>query len=380
MRTGFYLLAFKRLMRSIYFPAILFLTAVLIVLASLSGDSESLPAAGVYDDDKSVLSEKVADRLFTQGFIIFESEDALRHGISDGLCDCGVVLTRGFEMKIKTGDTNEIARFLESPESFAPALYRDHIIAAIYREYAPYITSQSLDGADITEEEILSAYEEMMADGMQFTFAVEETDRDVSPAASRTETYVMCTSSLLLFAVIIYASVKAVTSDTAHIARRTGVSSAMRSLVIPEAVVRTLALFLVPCAVSIFFTLTSDHASAALTVPLMSYILLLSSFGMLISSVLPRPEYTEGAAFFILLSSLLLLPMYFDAALVFPAIRGIRPFLPTYWLWLCREHTITGAAAGVISVPAAFAARYFRLKKEVMIHADRKTRSVDDRG
>ena len=156
-------LAFKRAMRTIYVPILLVLCAIIAFFAPLISSTEELPKAGVYSADKSEMADHVVDYLTDNLYVECESEEALREKISRGEYNCGVIIYDGFEDRVKSGDTDEIVLFLSSPSSFVPMIYKNHIMAAIYKEYAPYVTASLIDDEHYSDEAVIERYVDMTA-------------------------------------------------------------------------------------------------------------------------------------------------------------------------------------------------------------------------
>lgn len=365
MRRSFFRLALLRLLRTGYFPAMLVLFAAAAVASSAFGGGETMPRAGIVDADGSALSAAVAERLCENGFELCGDEETLLQSVGDGTYDCGAVLVDGFGDMIRRGETDGVAEFVSSPSSLMPQLFRDHMIAAIYAEYAPYITADVISETDITADEVIEKYGELMDEGALFSFKITEFSED-APASERAEasgersyTYTLFASSLLIFAMVMYASCSA----DAGLTPRIGAKNELLYVRLPGIAALWLLLLAAVGVVCAVFAALGRRAEAGLFMPLCAYSLLLVSFGAAVSAILGRPGRVLTMSFIVILASLALCPLYFDAAAIVPLAGILRRALPTYWLWMCADGgTLTAFAAALLLLPAALTASYFRLR------------------
>ena len=358
MSINCFRLALMRILRTVYYPVLLVIFAAGIIAASYCGGGEAFPAAGVYDGDNTELSRAVIKTLCENGFVELNDENSLRQGVGNGTYDCGAVIESGFGDSLQRGDTDGVVRFIYSPASFSPRLFQNHIVAAVYGEYAPYITADALADTGIGRDEVFASYDDLTEKGFLFSFLIEEADT-VQIGGERSLTYTVFTASLLLFTVVMYSSCGLLSEG---VAGRVGAGVDMRCVRIPCIIVRILCMIAASALSCTAFRLLGKTAEAGLFLPMCEYGLLLTAFGIIAASVLVRSGRIQIFSFFIILISLLLCPLYFDVAAVFPAAGQMRTFLPTYWLWMCADNAAVSFAAAVLAVPASVLILYFRLR------------------
>ena len=358
------ILAFKRAMRTVYVPILLVLCAVIAFFAPLISSTEELPKAAVYSADKSEMAGRVVDYLTDNLYVECESEEALREKISRGEYNCGVVIYDGFEEKVKDGDTEEIVLFLSSPSAFIPMIYKNHVMAAIYREYAPYVTASLIDDEHFADEEVIERYFDMTAEGGRFTFVIQREDNALVEDDDRAFAYTVGLSALIIFALIMYGVRSAVASDLETMRKRIGAGRAIAYSVVPSLVVRAVS---VVAAFSAGIVLSAvcigDNELMGVIGAVAIYTLLVTAFGVLVASVCKNPKVIEIITFFILVGGLVLCPIYYDISIVVPWIGTFRNILPVYWLWLCNYSVILMLVIALIAVPASFALLYITAKK-----------------
>ena len=347
----FFALAFKRWMRTIWFPLLLVLLVLGLCSASLLASRSGLPAAAVADSDGSKLSASVVNTLAEMGFAVCDDEAQLRGGIARGLYDCGVLLPSGFGENIASGSIEGAVTFLETPDSFVPQLRCDQAAAAIFRERAPFMTADAISEVGLTADGVFEEYEAMTADGNQFSFSVETVDSFAAPSDSRALNYAMGIAVLLGFPAILFAVSRTFSGDTAELAGRLGGRKVCSALILPELGVTLLSL-IAACGLGCgLLAVGRSPVSGKLILPLIEWCILVTAFSVAAVSILRRREWIHGLAFFVLLLTPVLCPLAWDAGLLFPPVRFLRCILPTYWLWLCAKHPVIGGICALASLP-----------------------------
>lgn len=358
------ILAFKRAMRTVYVPILLVLCAVIAFFAPLISSKEELPRAGVYCADNSEMADRVLDYLTDNLFVICESEEVIREKIARGEYNCGVVIYDGFEDKIKNGDTDEIVLFMSSPSAFVPMIYKNHIMAAIYKEYAPYVTASLIEDEHFSDEAVIERYVDMTEEGGNFTFVVQREDKALVEDDNRSFAYTVGLSALIIFALIMYGVRSAVASDLETMRKRIGAGRATVYSVIPSLAVRAVSV-VAAFSVGILLSAVSNGDTELIGVigAVAIYTLLITAFGVLVASVCRNPKVIEIITFFILVGGLVLCPIYYDISIVVPWMETFRNILPVYWLWLCNDNSVLMLVMAVIIVPASFVLLYVTAKR-----------------
>ncbi|MEA4964259.1 MAG: hypothetical protein VB055_00345 [Oscillospiraceae bacterium] len=351
-------LAWKRVASSVSFLFLLVLCTVAVFFAPAVGTAAVQPHAGVCDLDGSSASSRVVSYLLENGFLSCADADTLRGQVASGVLDCGVVIARGFAEKLPSGELEGALLLIQSPSSFAPALYRNHAAAAVYREYAPYIAVDALAGTGIGEDEILAAYETMQANGPAFSLEVVTADGAAVPVNVRARALTCGAVSLFLFSLLVYGSCDTLTEEFGWVAARIGLRRAMRRVVLPSLAARTLSAAAAVTAALLLSRAILPAAAFAgsLLLPTLIFSLLMPSTALLLAALLPNPSQIRLLMPFVLIASAALCPIYTDLALVFPALGVIRLALPPYWLWQITEHPIPWLCASLAALPASCAA------------------------
>lgn len=355
--------AFRRAFRDPGFPLLLLLCALAVFLAASSGAAGTQPPAGVCDLDGSVESRRIVDSLTENGYLVFDSPEDMARLVEQGELDCCLVLPEGLSQRIRAGELDAALPFLSSPSSFAPGLYRSHAAAALFREYAPYITGAAFAGTAVTEEEVVDAYFAMFDEGYAFAFELVTADGAAIPADARSQALVMGAAAILLFAVLTASAAGLFSDGFQGILRRLGAGRAVRAVLLPSLAVRTLC---AAAAVSLgllaaFFAGRGSYC-LLLIPPVLIYTVLLSGVGLLLSALLPGKRTLYVLIPVVLLSSLALCPIYTDVTLLLPALGTVRCILPTYWLWLIADRPLAWLPAAAAAVLFSRAATLLRLR------------------
>ena len=362
----FYLLSLKRAWRSVYFPVLLLILTLSLVLSVSLGESEEIPLAGVCDLDGSISSARVCRYLLDNHFVLCQEETVLRERIASGDLSCGVILPANFEDILLTGNVAGSVRFITSPTSFLPHLYKNHVTAALFSEHAAIISAEALAGTDIDRDELIQTYREMMDEGVLFSFETEYADSAGTAAPQSSDlpvrNYAMSTASLLVFVMLMFSVCELLTGDMRALPGRIGAKYTILYAVIPSMAVRIAGILLASAAAAgVSFLWNGSTVLASLLIPICLYTLAASAAALLTAALFPRATALRIFTFFVLLGSFVLCPVYLDAALFLPVIRYVRPLFPPYWLWILAECPAF-ALLIVVMLPLSLIALSIRLK------------------
>ncbi len=357
-------LAFKRSVRSVYFPVLLIIFGLAIYFAPSLGQSESLPPAGLVDLDGGQTAQRIASRLAEDGFILCESEAELRSGIESGIYDCGAVIPLGIDEMVRSGELDGVILFMETPISFAADLYRNHVVAAVYTEYAPYMAASFLPGNEITAEEMAEAFHEKLSQGLLFTFAIESADGGDGLPDNRDVTYTLTFASLFIFTMMMYTACDILRCDIAPLCGRIGAGRTLFCAVLPTLAVREL-LILATYAVSaeVFRHLADDTLLWEHFAPVFVYTVLTSSFALASAALLRDAGRMQMLSVYIVILTLVLCPVYFDVTSFLPATEAIRRITPTYWLWIASESVTAPIVAAIAALPTSLLLLWVTMKR-----------------
>ena len=360
-----FILALKRTLRSIYVPVMLLVMAVAIFFAPLLGHEEELPPAGICDLDNSEYSRLVCDYLLQNRFEMCSDEETLRTKVSKSEYDCGIIIPEGFEENLLRADLGEAIVFLDSPLSYQPELYRNHVGAAVFGEVAPYISVKHLTDTDIAPESVIAKYREMTAGGADFSFVLETTEAVEITENGHARTYVFGAAAILIFAFMMYAVCDVLSGDIAAISHRIGMKNTIVYTVIPDMCVRILgvitAVFLAAFASRLIL---GDSTLLSLIGPLVLYTVLAASFGIMLAALLANTGRIQIYTFFMLIMALVLCPIYIDLSLFADWLNIFRCIIPPYWLWLSESSGVIMLLITVVSVPLSLGAMYLRFARK----------------
>lgn len=336
------------LKRTLLRPAFLILLVVCAAAIALSASKTavgSVPPAGVVDLADSVQSRRMVAYLEEQGFVCGTDSGVMYEQVRQGELDCAAILPADFSRRLEQGQLEGCIRFISAPASYSPDLYKNHVAAAVFREYAPYLTAQMFEGTAVTQEKVLAQYEGMFADGYAFSFEVLTADGGAVPEDARTRSLTTGAAALLLFALILTAGADLMNASFRDTLGRLGWRNTLAAVVLPGVLLRALC-DLLAGAVGLLLAGMPELLPA-----LIGYTLLLTAVGLLLAAVLPDVRYLYILLPLLLIFSLALCPVFTDAALVMPALARVRLFLPTYWLWLAVERPLLWLVVGLAALP-----------------------------
>ncbi len=322
------LFSLKRTLRTpLYF---LFLLAVTLLppLFYHLGRTTDYPPAGYYAEEASdPASAQVIAYLEEAGFLAYPSEEALTEAVARNEVDAGVTIPAGLTEILQTNRYQKILRFLTSPTSAFPDLWREHACTAVFAVYAPYMSADLLKDAGITEEEMLDCYQTLMAQGRLFSFTLSTRTGRLIPDLDRSRRFFLGAVSLLLF-LSVYFCVSAPLMDSVRaLSPRIGRGRALMNLYLPGLVLRILGLFGAAAAACLIAGET-DYIR-----PVGLYLLTLVLFHFLLC-LLPGDNWKDVFLFFLTVFALALCPIYMDFSLLLPILGKLRLALPPFWLWL----------------------------------------------
>jgi len=336
-----FLFALKRFLVRPLFPLLLVLCAAAIALSGTVTDVVDTPPAGVCTLSDSVQARRIEAYLLENGFVRSDDPGRLEELVGTGELDCAVILPEDLTELMENGELEGCLHWIQSPSSFAADLYRSHAAAALFREYAPYLTAGVFEGTEIPREEVIRAYERMFDSGHVFSFELLTAEEGRGPENVKRQSLVMGAASILLCAVVFAFCGELTDSAARTMLKRLGLRQMLRGIVLPAMVVRGI---LAAAAACVGLLLAGMQE---LMLPAVVYTLLLTGLGVLLMAVLPGTRHLYILLSVLIICSAALCPICTDLALLSPVLAAIRCVLPPWWLWLAAERPLLwfGAAA-----------------------------------
>lgn len=269
---------------------------------------------------------------------------------------------------MKAAELEESLIFIDSPLSYSPELYKNHIGAAVFGEVAPYISSGVLENTEIPPERMLEKYREMSADGTSFSFILETADSTLVTDNGRARTYALGAASLFIFAFIMYAACDVLNCDIGVMSHRIGMKKTVLFTVVPDMTVRVIGVWAsMLIAATVLRVLAGDGVLLSLIPSVFIYTVLLAAFGLMLVALLSDAGRIQIFTFFMLVMALALCPIYIDLALYASWLDVFRCILPTYWLWMCADKPIVMTVITAVAVPSALGMLYARFAKKTNV-------------
>lgn len=344
MKTALFML--KRTLRR--WPVFLLLLLAPVFAVQLSGAQET-PPAGLYMPENDPVSARVAEHLLDNGFVLCDDPETMGERVRIGELDCGAVFPEGFADRVADGELEGCIRFYVSPTSYTPELYKSHVTAAVYREYAPYISAEAFSGTEVSEADVVAEYEAMFAGGHAFSFDVIVGDGMADPENIKARSLAMGAAAILMCTVVFAFCAEILEKSFRPMLGRLGLGRCVYSVLLPETLLNALwaALF---GGAGLYLA-----GFPELVLPVFIYAALLTGVGTLFASLFKSAKLVYILLPIIVICSAALCPVYTDLALLVPAVENVRSLLPAYWLWLIPED----AWLWVLIAAAAFALGIF---------------------
>ena len=329
------------------------LLAAPIGAVQISG-TETVPPVGLYMPESDPVSQRIAEHLLANGFVLCGDPDAMEELVQRGELNCGAVFSDHFAQRIAEGDVEGCVTFYRSPSSYTPELYKSHVAAAVFREYVPYISASAFDGTEVTQQQVIEAYEAMFAQGYVFSFDVLLSDESREPADVKTRSLAMGAVAILLCTVMFALCAGTMEHSFRTMVGRLGLRKCLTAVVLPETLL------------NILWASASGGAGLYLAgypeliVPFVIYGVVLSGVGLILASAFGKASRMYVVLPILVICSAALCPIYTDLALLVPAVETVRCMLPVYWFWLIPGKPVLWALIGAVALAAGFGAVIFR--------------------
>lgn len=329
------------------------LLAAPLVAAGISG-TESVPPAGLYLPEQDPASQRIAEHLQANGFILFADPGDMEELVRMGQLNCGAVFCPDFAGRLEAGDVEGCVQFYRSPSSYTPELYQSHVAAAIFREYVPYISAAAFEGTDVTRQQVMEAYEAMFAEGYVFSFEVLVAEESRGPEDVKTRALVMGAAAIVQCTVVFALCAATMENSFRPLVGRLGLRKAITEVVLPEVLLNILWTWLFGGA-GLYLA-----GYPELVWPFAIYGVLLSGVGLTVASAFRKANRMYVLLPILVICSAALCPIYTDLALLLPAVETVRCCLPVYWLWLIPQRPVLWAAVAEAALAAGFGAVILR--------------------
>ena len=350
MRNFF--LAFRRSLSRGAVWLLILLCPVVCFMASRLLETEKTPTAGFYMNAEGKSAENIEAYLLKQNFVKYDEIDVLRELVREGELDCAVIFPEDLEVRLEKGDMEGCAVFIESPESFSPELFRSHAAAALFREYAPYISAKAFEGTELSREDVLAEYEKLFSEGYSFSFEVSSMEGQPPRLELRRSAIVKAASSLLICVLALCLCSDNYENSYKSMAMRLGRKKSLSAVLLPGAL-SCLLLAWVSGALSVLLA-----GMPELVLPVLIYSLLITALGLGLAGIMKKARYMYVLLALLVALTAALCPVYVDLSLFVPAIGTVRKILPCYWLWLAADSPLRWSA---ISIGAAIIVLAFYL-------------------
>ena len=349
------LLAGKRLYRSLPFLLSLILLTLTVTASLYCDRAVTSPRAGVVTNGTGEHTDAMMERLIEYGFILYENEQTLRDALQNGTVDCGAVFPADIEQRITTPHLDGSILFLYSPTTSLPDLFRLELVTELLTEAAPYfsvpILKQLAPSADLSHE-IAERYQYELLNGTGFVFDLETISGKEPTTTGFGISLATAALSLFLFLLPLIQSCRLYDRSYTAIENRIGKRKALLTVFLPEALVSlltTLALvsLLIPLAASV----SGQTAFAHRLLPALFTAILHAALGLILPLIFRKTDTLQMLAVPVLLLTVALCPLFFDFAIIAPAIDTVRLFLPTYWLFAAVEMPTVFGIAALLALP-----------------------------
>lgn len=342
----------KRLLRRLL---IFILLLAAPVLAARTGTAENPPPAGFYLAETTPSAQRISQYLLENGFVAAADPESIIQQVRLGALSCGVVFPEDLSQKISQGQLKESIAFYVSPSSYAPTLYKNHIAAAVFREYVPYLCASAFDGTAVTQEEVLAQYEAMFAQGYAFSF-------DVVPlsgaAAQDGKALSLATgaAAITLLALLIPLAAETAERSVTQLLPRLGLSKSITAALLPETGVTVL---LAACFSGSGLALAGFPEQM---LPAAIYCVAVWGIGLICYSVLWSDRRVHILLPVLVVAAAALCPIYTDLSLVLPWLASARMAVPAYWLWCIPDALGLWAVISLLLLAAGILAILLRCR------------------
>ena len=314
---------YKRAVRRLI---IFILLLVAPVVALRISTAETPPLAGFYLPEDAESADRIRDHLQNNGFIEVHDPETLLEQVSLGKLDCGAIFPEDLSTRISRGQLQESVQFYKAPSSFSPDLYKNHIAAILFREYVPYICAEAFADTEVTQERVLSEYEDMFARGHVFSFDVV-VFREKAEGQTGNHNMAIGTAAILTFAALFALAAETVHRGLTQLLPRLGLWRSITRVLLPETVVNLLL-------AAVFAG--GGLSLAGLTeywLPTAVYCVGVWGCGLALYGILWSAKRIYVLLPVMVIAAVALCPIYTDLSVLLPWLERVRLAIPVYWLW-----------------------------------------------
>ena len=319
------------------------------VLAAGVSTAETAPPAGFYLAEESPEADRIRQYLLENGFITCETPEAVLEQVRYGKLDCGVVFPADFATRISQGKLEESLQFYAAPSSYSPDLYKSHVAAIVFREYAPYICAAAFEGTSVTLEDVLAKYEDMFSQGYVFSFEVVTAGETPEGEVVKNRNMAIGATAILTFAALFVLAAETADRTVTQMLPRLGLAKSITRVLLPET------------AVQLVFGVVFAGAGLALAglpelwLPTALFCVAMWGCGLAFYGILWSAKGIYVLLPVLVIASAALCPVYTDLSILLPWLNNVRLVLPAYWLWCIPENVIgwTAISLGILAGGAA---------------------------
>lgn len=357
--------AAKRTAKNKIFIFTLLFIVISTVLISSVQRKISLPICGICSEDNSYAAERIIKNLSRDGYIAYDSKEAMLRGISEGEITAGALIKGDIEAAFLKGELNKMIELYVTPTTTFDRVSGMRILSRVAEEYSPYLSSNILKnlGIEYSPENIREDINKKMMTSEDFTFkftSVEgESIKDNTYAQSLTY------GAVAIFFFCLFALSFSAQKDRSYmeIRDRIGTKRAFLTIRLPSFFVKYAV-----CAIgSILSLLLSEKLYAVNTAKIIPtvlvYLLFLCGVAALIYAVLYNFSTAQLYVLCVCLLSLGVCPVFIDMSATIKIAEGIKMLLPPYFFYKAQENTLLWGAVAVVFTAVSMLLLYLREKQ-----------------
>ena len=316
---------FKRILKDTGFLLLLAGIVIISLLAFKAGESVKTPPYGYACEASGEDADRLCSEFDSAGFVRCSSPEELYEEIGAAHLDCGIIVGADFSERIKTGELEGALTLVTSPETLLPELCRIEAVSVITAIYAPYVTTEALEGA-VDYRVVKETYDNMLSEGALFNFEIENASGTEIINDTRSRNLFKGALAIMVFIAAWIGCCRPAYRHACDMRSRMGMVRSCLRVSLPEVFVR-----LVMIAAAAVIACLLANQTGLIPVSLV-YTLIVVGAGIPVVMILPD-SWILIITVFVMILSLGLCPVFTDLAEVIPALGAIRKALLPYLMW-----------------------------------------------
>lgn len=334
---------FLCLKKNLISPAVLLTCSLLMLITILAFGCDLAKeewGCAIYAEKSVGETKKIVSYLLEHNFVLCNSKEELYEFVQTGKVSCGMLLSSDMEERIHEGKLEQSIQLVTSPRSDRVEIYSLIASIAVFRVYAPYITTETANrfGFETLPEQIMEYMERYETAYHKIGFEITSVQGYL---LEDTKNYDFQTGILAIsnFVAVIFLALAKIHKIKKSFAKQYRKQTLLFDFILPEVITLVVCLYLASAIGCVAAGAIYKGDMRLFMLPLAIYEGLLVIFILILSMLRMEASVYHTMTILMATLSFVICPVYLDIVLHLPAIRGLRYLFPTYYLYLAQGDT-----------------------------------------